>query len=225
MIDRKRVPKPLSAYGWRPPKAEGQTVYCSDCKPSHSAPAGPGSQRCRQAAILRKANEDGLLMPEPLPFAGTHHYTIQHLFPDQRRLEYARPTDQERRLGWFVLPPFQRPPVWTLEQQTKLIESLWLNLPIGYYVLNTPETYQHPTDLWLIDGQQRISAILDYVAGYFPVFGHRYTDLTIVEQRTFENIVFPCISLRLENEAELEDLYNRLAYGGTHHELKEPADD
>ena len=46
----------------------------------------------------------------------------------------------ERQLGWFVLPPFQRPPVWTLEQKIRFIESCWMGLPIGVFIYNRPRT-------------------------------------------------------------------------------------
>lgn len=127
-------------------------------------------------------------------------------------------TEGERVLGAFVLPPFQRPPVWTPEQQVRFIESCWLGLPIGVYVVNMAD-YGSPYDLWLIDGQQRITAILDYMAGKFPVYGKLYSELPVVDHRTWEfSRVFTCLETKIENEAELREVYDRLAYGGTPHE-------
>lgn len=45
--------------------------------------------------------------------------------------------DGERRLAGFILPPFQRPPVWTEEQKVRLIESIWDGIPTGSYVLTS----------------------------------------------------------------------------------------
>jgi uncharacterized protein with ParB-like and HNH nuclease domain len=123
----------------------------------------------------------------------------------------------ERRLGRFILPPFQRPPVWTREQQVKLIESIWLRLPIGSFFYNEAPL-GHETDQWLIDGQQRITALLSYIAGDFDVFGHRWQNLPRVDQRSFEMSHFPCVQLGMTDRDKLEDIYNRLAYGGTAHE-------
>jgi hypothetical protein len=65
----------------------------------------------------------------------------------------------ERRLGRFVLPPFQRPAVWTEAQKVRFIESIWGGLPLGSYVYNQPTRFHSPFDQWLLDGQQRVGAI------------------------------------------------------------------
>lgn len=126
----------------------------------------------------------------------------------------------ERALGWFVLPPFQRPPVWTLEQKVRFIESCWLGLPIGVYIVNRPG-WSSPFENWLLDGQQRVTAILEYAAGAFPVFGYRFSEITKADRRQWEmTTVFACLETNIENEAELREVYDRLAYGGTPHEPK-----
>lgn len=129
-------------------------------------------------------------------------------------------TGDERVLGRFVLPPFQRPPVWSREQQVRFIESCWMGLPIGVYVVNMGE-FDSPFDLWLLDGQQRVTAIVDYMADGFPVFGHFYSQLPDRDHRAWEiGRVFPRMEVRLECEAELREVYDRLAYGGTPHAPK-----
>lgn len=121
-------------------------------------------------------------------------------------------------LGAFVLPPFQRPPVWTLEQNVKLIESIWLGYDIGRYtIIDTWGRYNKWSDC-LIDGQQRIRAIISYRNDEFPVFGCRFSELSLPESREFDNTVFPRAAVSNEmTEAEYRDIYNRLNYGGTIH--------
>jgi uncharacterized protein with ParB-like and HNH nuclease domain len=85
----------------------------------------------------------------------------------------------ERPLGRFILPPFQRPLVWTHQQQVRLIESIWSGLPIGAYVYNRA-ALDNACDCWLLDGQQRITAILAYMNGEFEVFDWRFTSTTVV---------------------------------------------
>lgn len=211
-----RTPKPLSAFGYYGP---GPTTYCAACSSRRGDVEPFKGHRCKGCAAEMKAYDDARLMPDPLPFGSTLSYTVEHLLPRHGRPDYtAESRGDNRLLGWFVLPPFQRPPIWTLEQKVKLIESMWMGLPIGAYFLNKPEGYNDPTDLWLIDGQQRISAILDYLADAFPVFGYIWADLPEHEQRGFLSKVFPCVETRLNDPVVLEDLYNRLAYGGTPHE-------
>jgi len=124
----------------------------------------------------------------------------------------------ERLLGSFILPPFQRPPVWSRAQQVRFIESCWMGLPLGVYVVNMGG-YESPYDLWLLDGQQRVTAILEYMTDAFSVYGHLFSELTVVDRRMWDmSRTFTCLETRLENEAELREVYDRLAYGGTAHE-------
>ena len=129
----------------------------------------------------------------------------------------------ERQLGPFVLPPFQRAAVWTPEQKTRLVESLWMGLPIAAYVYNTTNTLRAP-DMWLIDGQQRWTAIREYVAGEVEAFGYRFHELGQLDQRQFRTKPFPSIRMQTTDMALLRDVYERLVYGGTPHEpVEEPA--
>lgn len=124
----------------------------------------------------------------------------------------------ERNLGVFVLPPFQRPPVWTREQQARFIESCWLGLPIGAFVFNRTRG-DGPRDSWLLDGQQRVTAAYAYMADEYPVFGCLFSELPAAELRKWHmGVSFPALRTQLESDAECLEVYNRLAYGGTAHE-------
>lgn len=126
----------------------------------------------------------------------------------------------ERHLGWFILPPFQRPPVWTREQQIRFVESCWMGLPIGVFIYNRTEK-EGPFDCWLLDGQQRVTAVIAYMADEFPVLGYRFSELTQADLRKWSmSVAFPCMMTNLEDEAQLREVYDRLAYGGTPHEPK-----
>jgi len=98
--------------------------------------------------------------------------------------------DGERRLGRFILPPFQRPAVWAQAQQIRFLESLWGGLPLGSYVWN--RSYDAPTDGWLLDGQQRWGALIAYTADEFPVFGYRYSELSPPERRGLVILLIGC---------------------------------
>lgn len=127
----------------------------------------------------------------------------------------------ERKLGWFVLPPFQRPPVWTLEQKIRFVESCWLGLPIGAFVYNRPSDYHSRFDNWLLDGQQRVTSIYEYMNDEFKVFGHLFSELTDVDHRKWDmGTSFPSLVTNIDDEAQLRDVYDRLAYGGTPHDPK-----
>lgn len=159
------------------------------------------------------------LIPETWFRAQTQATTMSFLQSEsQGRLTPLR--EGERQLGWFVLPPFQRPPVWTREQQIRFVESCWMGLPIGVFVYNRTNG-DGPFDSWLLDGQQRVTSVLAYMNDEFPVFGHLFSELTVYDHRKWSmGVSFPCMMTNLENEDELREVYDRLAYGGTPHEPK-----
>ncbi len=140
---------------------------------------------------------------------------------NESALRVAPLSEGERAVGWFVLPPFQRPPVWTVEQKIRFIESAWGGLPIGVFVVNRPNSMRSRFDNWLLDGQQRVTAVLEYVADAFPVGGYLFSELTEIDYRRWSlSVAFPCLETRIEDEAQLREIYDRLAYGGTAHEPK-----
>lgn len=144
-------------------------------------------------------------------------YPLEQILPRERGLR--RPLQAgERALGAFILPPFQRPAVWTLDQKVRLIESILDELPVPPYVMNRDlePPYQH--DQWLLDGQQRITAMLEFIAGDFPVRDVRFPEVSSRDQQWFLNRPFHCLETELTDESLLREVYDRLAYGGTPHD-------
>lgn len=66
----------------------------------------------------------------------------------------------------FDMPEFQRPFVWEPEKVMLLVESLYLDYPVGTFLIWDSSTYvelktvrgQNPGN-WIVDGQQRTSAL------------------------------------------------------------------
>ncbi len=204
---------------------------------------GEGLKRARAAArATRKPVKLGLniesrvpviekdtrpsVMPQPLTM-NVLNMTMGEIFdrdstPESRAdLDRMCGRDPQKTvwLGRFVLPPFQRPPVWTPDQNIRFLESVWNGLDIGRYVIINPASGLGPWTDTLIDGQQRIRAILKYVAGEFPVLGWYWPDLPRVDKRIFGNSrIFARAEIR-ENltEAQIREMYNAMNYGGTQH--------
>lgn len=128
-----------------------------------------------------------------------------------------------RTIMGYVLPDWQRGLVWTQAQKIAFIESAWLGIPIGTFSYNQAgmgSRYDH----LLIDGQQRMSAIQDYVEDAFPVFGYRYSELPKPDERRWNMMVsFPCYQARTEDEDWLRNYYNLMNFGGTAHDESERA--
>lgn len=127
----------------------------------------------------------------------------------------------------YPVPPFQRQLVWTDSQKVAFIESLWLGINPGSYTLHDsayikggqPKKYSG----WIIDGQQRITTIQQYVDGEFEVFGLLYPDLTPQEKRRFRMVKFTHTVSALWDEDQIKRLYNLMAFGGTSHRPEEMA--
>lgn len=165
------------------------------------------------------------LMPKPLLSATTNNWTLGHLYLELDTEDWVK--EHHEPGTWLlghILPPFQRPVVWTEPQMIRFIESAWLGLHLGVYVYNDASDFaklgsrRPKTDLWLIDGQQRLTALERYFRCQFPVFGHLWTDLGREEQRRLlRSVTFAGAAVKSNDEAMLRELYDRLNFGGTPH--------
>lgn len=132
---------------------------------------------------------------------------------------YDNYTDNQQKLptvmGYFI-PKWQRPLVWTEQQNVKLIESLWLGLPVGTYTFN--RMYGSKFDNLLIDGQQRLNAIQLYLEDSFDVFGCKYSETTSVDKRFFRSSTkFGSYVTKSNDEDYLKRYYNMMNFSGTAH--------
>jgi len=159
-------------------------------------------------------------LPAPILRGIERTYSIEMLWEGTSA---DRTVEAERQLLNLVLPPWQRPAVWSERQQVAFIEGIFLGLGTGHYVVNG-RNYNDEGDMpmsgWLIDGQQRITAIARFKNDDLQVFGGiRYSDLSIGDRRRrFNNVVFPCFELEYQpNENLLKELYKRLNFSGTAH--------
>lgn len=76
--------------------------------------------------------------------------------------------DENKQHLYVTKPTFQRKYVWDKNKESKLIETIILNLPIPTIYL-----YKHHVDgkKYVIDGQQRLTAIRRYIKGTFELRG------------------------------------------------------
>ena len=157
----------------------------------------------------------------PKQFVNTCQYSIDRLVGTMEHPKKAYDWS-ERKVCGFPVPNFQRPLKWSVAQQISFIESVWKGYDIGSYMIVKNE-YGKQFSGAVIDGQQRLKAIEDYLNDRFEVFGYKYSDLDVLDHRDFENIPFPCRVLHVWDEQELRDTYNRLNFGGVAHNDDEKA--
>lgn len=120
----------------------------------------------------------------------------------------------------IVNPEFQRQNVWRRDRQSKLIESLLLNIPIPVLYFAEDEDGTRV----VVDGQQRLRAIEEYYAGQYPLRklevlskmnGKRWADLTPKESRTILNRTLRCVVISASSPPTLRfEMFERLNTGG-----------
>lgn len=116
-----------------------------------------------------------------------------------------------------IRPPFQRNPVWSKRQQSALIDTILLEYPI-------PELYmQDITDAdgnqkyILVDGQQRIRAVLDFLANDLELedesphwAGMNFEDLTTNDKKKVYEYNFVIRQLPDIPDDEIRSIFQRL---------------
>lgn len=165
-------------------------------------------------------------MLPPRQLNGTQRaFTIDCLIPTPSMERDLAQLPDTRQIMRFVLPTWQREEVWTTEQKISFVEGIFLGFGTGFLVVNGREWVGDegtPALMagWLIDGQQRVSAIRDFLAGNYPIFGSTYwADIPRAQQvRRFLNEPFPQMEIvYIGHEPTLKDLYYRLNRGGAVH--------
>ncbi|MGY3582432.1 hypothetical protein ACVIGB_000644 [Bradyrhizobium sp. USDA 4341] len=153
-----------------------------------------------------------------------HNFEVEREDPG-KAAEFDYP-GQPRLLG-FSLPPFQRSLAWDRDRMVRFVESAILGLHIGTYVYNNAELFpmvqvdgrqvMDVTHNWLIDGQQRLTALEWFFSDKFPVFGKLWSEVPRRERHQLLRMPFSAFETSIQDQAELRELYDRLNFGGVAH--------
>lgn len=84
-------------------------------------------------------------------------------------------------------PEYQRGYVWELSDKVALIDSIFHNVDIGKFAFIRDDTYTQTYLYQVLDGKQRIRAILDYFEDRFEYKGRLFSDLSGRDQSYFES--------------------------------------
>lgn len=164
--------------------------------------------------------------PRAFDFDHLHSKRANLLADFERETRFHRPG--QKWLMGYALPPFQREVEWSVDQMIAFIRSAVLGFPLGNWCFNSAvdedmewidgKEYFHATDQWLIDGQQRLTALDRFFNDEFPVLGHRWSEIQPPQRRRFlSNARFEAFEVRIPDETALAVLYNHMAFGGTPH--------
>ena len=110
----------------------------------------------------------------PLPRASDDEINLKYgsrelrIVTEANREQLPNFVEALKRPGWMKLrPPYQRRPRWDRERQSRLIESFIMNIPV-------PPLFVYESDLAkyeVMDGQQRITAILEFYTNIYALEG------------------------------------------------------
>lgn len=143
----------------------------------------------------------------------------------------------EHPLTWFrdeyragtldIRPPYQRAPVWADRQKNALIESILLDFPIPEVYIQQSVDAQGETTHAVVDGQQRIRTILQFIGvdeeeeddNDFVLdklestsnwHGHTFSDLSPSDKRRFWRYRLAVRTLETESDEDVRDMFRRL---------------
>lgn len=137
--------------------------------------------------------------------------------------------DRYREGTITISPPFQRKPVWAARQKCYLIESILLELPVPEIFLQQKTTPKGETTFAIVDGQQRIRTVLQFIGSETDPGEQQYnkfkldklettspsrdlgfTDLSDEQKKAFFRYTFSVRYLNTDNDDEVRDMFRRL---------------
>jgi hypothetical protein len=130
----------------------------------------------------------------------------------------------------LFVPDYQRDFVWLIENQSRLIESLMIGLPIPYIFIADVKSDDpdHDGRIEIVDGSQRIRTLHAFVKNELrlkglklvpEINGFMFGDLPSSRQRRFKRISIRIIELSDCTESTRRDLWERINTGSD--ELKD----
>lgn len=154
----------------------------------------------------------------------------------------SQPTSIQSIYGWyaeerlFVNRRYQRKLVWTLEEKQKLVESILQRYPIPAILIAEREAGKSRFEI--IDGLQRLNAIVSFIEGSFPTLDGRFFNISAFptaqvrlndgifrpisqestisqkEVTTFLDYALALSIMRGAEEKEIDDVFDRInSYG------------
>lgn len=127
----------------------------------------------------------------------------------------------------YIVPDYQRDLIWTIENKQNLIYAIMNGSPIGEFIfskktIDTKSEYYH--EWTVIDGQQRINALREFVTGQFKdKDGRFYCDYSYREMVYFFEDFDNFSASYIQNLTEIEQvkIYLSKNIGGVVHTSEE----
>lgn len=133
-----------------------------------------------------------------------------------------------RMLGKHPIPSWQRELCWSKQKSRKFIHSVFQGFDLGsvmkngYQYANNSDILMPMSDI-LIDGQQRINALILFINNEIDYETYYWNDLNRLEQRTFLESQIGLKSTNCFDKEVLKKVYNLLNFSGVRHKHSEIA--
>lgn len=125
--------------------------------------------------------------------------------------------------GLDINPDFQRPHVWTREQQIAYVEFVLqggtMNTPIYFNCPAFTAGYRPNGKFVLVDGKQRLAALLAFMSNEVPAFGSLYNQYT--DKIRSCSVTIKIHVAELKTKREVLEWYLAINAGGTLHSTEE----
>jgi len=113
----------------------------------------------------------------------------------------------------IMSPYFQRNLVWRVVHKVDFIKTILMGLPFPqiFIAKGSIDLESMTTTSCIVDGQQRMSAIVEYISGGFKVDSKFFKELAPEFKEQFLKYQIPIIDLDLYNDApEIKEIFQRL---------------
>ena len=101
--------------------------------------------------------------------------------------------------GIDMNPYYQRDYVWSNKDKEYLLDSIFNNIDIGKFVLiylDNKEWLERGYGYEILDGKQRLNALIEFYENRFSYKGKYYNDLSPKDKRTFNNTHIPVAEIQ-----------------------------
>lgn len=119
-------------------------------------------------------------------------------------------------MGVDMEPDYQRELVWTEKQKISLIDSIFRKIDIGKFTfIKLPYESGNPYHLEILDGKQRIQAIVDFYECRFKYRGKTFNDLHWRDRLHFEHYGISFAETEYITQEQKYRYFLKLNVGGT----------
>src|SRR3972149_410894 len=141
---------------------------------------------------------------------------MMQLHQTSHPISWFRDRNNEKSL--IIKPPYQRKPVWTPRQKTYLIDTILKKYLIPEIYIHRETDAQGNSIYNIVDGQQRIKSILDFISGqltlseeYNPEFADfEFSELPVNVKKNLWNYNIFCREITDATEEEVRNLFKRM---------------